>query len=392
MVTATPKACFSNAPPSGWGTVHQIRDPQLSSQAFYGVATHTPNPGLLDITGWQSMPVTQAAQAVQVSATPIAYTKWEPAARAIVQQLGDAQTLPTPAPMPCGPGQDTQLRECPATGSPVEKGLTPDALLVLRCTKAQFTSLTDFGGKHPDPLPDHPSGRAVDVMIPNYRTAEGTAFGWQVAHWLKDNRQALGIQYLIFDAKIWSVEKDSQGWRTYSPRYTDSINDSSLHLNHVHVTTYGNAGTGLQPDDDGSTVATGEWAMALPADSYSVGCAFACYVSARGLPHTGQDFPTAIGTAVRSTNTGTVEVSKDLSGSYGRYIVVRDSTNPTITAYYAHLSVRGVTVGQHVVAGQTIGRSGNTGNSRGPHLHYEIRIKGNPVNPMPVLIKNGVNP
>lgn len=167
---------FQQRPSSGWGTMHQIRDPQLSSQAFYGVATHTPNPGLLDIIGWQSMPVTRAAQAVQVSATPIAYTKWEPAARAIVQQLGDAQTLPTPAPMPCQTGQDTQLRECPATGSPAEKGLTPDALLVLRCTKSKFPSLTDFGGKHPDPLPDHPSGRALDLMIPNYRTAEGTAF------------------------------------------------------------------------------------------------------------------------------------------------------------------------------------------------------------------------
>ena len=74
------------------------------------------------------------------------------------------------------------------------------------------------------------------------------------------------------------------------------------------------------------------------------------------------------------------------------YIVIRDQANPDIAVYYAHLSSRDVTVGQHVDAGQTIGRSGNTGNSRGPHLHYEIRIKGNPVNPMPVLARNGVKP
>ena len=132
--------------------------------------------------------------------------------------------------------------------------------------------------------------------------------------------------------------------------------------------------------------------MALPAGSYTVGCAFACYVSASGLPHTGQDFPTPIGTMVRSTNSGIVEVSRDLNGSYGRYIVVRDRANPKIAVYYAHLSAREVRAGQQVTAGQVIGRSGNTGNSRGPHLHYEIRINGNPVNPLPILAKMGVTP
>ena len=107
---------------------------------------------------------------MQISAFPSAYAKWEAAARAIVQQLGDGQALPT-TPLLCGTGQDAQLGECPATGSPAEKGLTRDALLVLRCAKAKFPSLTDFGGRRPDPLPDHPSGRAVDIMIPNYRTS-----------------------------------------------------------------------------------------------------------------------------------------------------------------------------------------------------------------------------
>lgn len=386
------RGLFQQRTKGGWGTEKQARDPHLASQAFYGVARHTNNPGLTDIKGWQSMSVTDAAQAVQRSGLPLAYAKWEAAARAIVKQLGDGQTLPT-TPLLCGTGQDAQLGECPPSGSPAEKGLTRDALLVLRCAKAKFPSLTTFGGVHPDPLPDHPSGRAVDIMIPAYKSAEGKAFGWQIAHWLKANRKALGVQYLIFDAKIWSVERDSEGWRSYRPGYTNSINDSSLHLNHVHITTYGNAATGFQADDGSTTVANGKWTMALPKGKYTIGCAFACYVNpVTKLPHTGQDFPTAIGTAVRSTNTGTVEVSRDISGSYGRYIVIRDQANPKIAVYYAHLSVRSVRAGEKVTAGQVIGRSGNTGNSRGPHLHYEIRINGNPVNPMPVLAKNGVRP
>ncbi|MDT9593774.1 peptidoglycan-binding protein [Nocardioides zeae] len=75
---------FQQRPSQGWGTEAQVQDPVLSSQAFYGTAAHTPNPGLLDIAGWESMSVTQAAQAVQRSAYPDAYARWEGLARDIV--------------------------------------------------------------------------------------------------------------------------------------------------------------------------------------------------------------------------------------------------------------------------------------------------------------------
>ena len=67
--------------------------PVLASKAFYGVATHTPNPGLLDINGWQSMTVTQAAQAVQRSGYPDAYAKWETLARDIVAHESGAPPI-----------------------------------------------------------------------------------------------------------------------------------------------------------------------------------------------------------------------------------------------------------------------------------------------------------
>ena len=71
---------FQQRPSAGWGTVQQIREPRYAAKAFFGgPASPTPgnNRGLLDIDGWQNLPVTEAAQAVQRSAFPGAYAKWE---------------------------------------------------------------------------------------------------------------------------------------------------------------------------------------------------------------------------------------------------------------------------------------------------------------------------
>lgn len=71
---------FQQRPSSGWGTVQQIRDPRYATRAFFGgPASPTPGAtrGLLDIDGWQNLSVTEAAQAVQRSAFPKAYAKWE---------------------------------------------------------------------------------------------------------------------------------------------------------------------------------------------------------------------------------------------------------------------------------------------------------------------------
>jgi endonuclease/exonuclease/phosphatase family metal-dependent hydrolase len=79
---------FQQRPSTGWGTPEQVTDPVLSAQAFFGRAKHTNNTGLLDIEGWQTMPITVAAQAVQRSAFPDAYADDEPLARRIVTSLG----------------------------------------------------------------------------------------------------------------------------------------------------------------------------------------------------------------------------------------------------------------------------------------------------------------
>lgn len=82
---------FQQRPSTGWGTAAQLENTTYASELFYGGPSN-PNKGktrgLLDIKGWQSMTVTQAAQAVQVSAQPNAYAKWETSARAWLAQLG----------------------------------------------------------------------------------------------------------------------------------------------------------------------------------------------------------------------------------------------------------------------------------------------------------------
>lgn len=82
---------FQQRPTAGWGTVAQLTTPEYSARLFYGGPAN-PNRGitrgLLEIPGWQGMTVTQAAQAVQISAHPDAYAKWEGSARAWLAQIG----------------------------------------------------------------------------------------------------------------------------------------------------------------------------------------------------------------------------------------------------------------------------------------------------------------
>ncbi|MCJ1711371.1 LysM peptidoglycan-binding domain-containing protein [Clavibacter michiganensis subsp. phaseoli] len=82
---------FQQRPSQGWGQPAQLNDPVYASRAFFGGSVN-PNPGatrgLLDIAGWRSMTVTQAAQAVQYSAYPDAYAKWEASAWAWLDEIG----------------------------------------------------------------------------------------------------------------------------------------------------------------------------------------------------------------------------------------------------------------------------------------------------------------
>ena len=107
---------------------------------------------------------------------------------------------------------------------------------------------------------------------------------------------------------------------------------------------------------------------------------------ASGSYHGGTDFPVPLNTDVYSSCDGDVVSVQYLTTSYGRHIKIKAKVNgQTVYIRYCHLNQILVSEGQHVTAGQIIGKSGSTGNSTGPHLHYEVRNSAD-------SYKNALNP
>jgi len=101
-----------------------------------------------------------------------------------------------------------------------------------------------------------------------------------------------------------------------------------------------------------------------------------------GRLHAGIDLPVPEGTPIHAADGGRVAIAGWMGG-YGNYTCIQHTGS--LSTCYGHQSRIAVSVGQSVSQGQVIGYSGNTGNSTGPHLHFEVRINGNPVDPMGYL-------
>ncbi|MET0767681.1 MAG: SH3 domain-containing protein [Aeromicrobium sp.] len=108
-----------------------------------------------------------------------------------------------------------------------EGGLQPDTVKVLRAVCAKFPSITSYGGIAG--RGEHATGHSLDIMVRG-------PVGDQIAAFLQENRADLGIEYLIWQQRIWRPAT-SGAWRGMSSRGGDTAN----HMDHVHVTTYGNA-------------------------------------------------------------------------------------------------------------------------------------------------------
>ncbi|MDN5894391.1 MAG: hypothetical protein L0H93_10235 [Nocardioides sp.] len=229
---------FQQRPSQGWGTSDEVLDPYFATNAFYDA--------LQEVDGYEDMRITEAAQRVQRSGFPEAYEPHAEDARALASAL-------------TGNSPDGQFH-CTVSGTPPEQmadpsdadlnnsGLAPRAATVRDNLDAAFGDLP-LGGFSPAGVSSghmegsaHYEGRAIDVFVRPVN-AENRKQGWAIAYYLVAQADRLEIEHLIFDDKIWtSGRKSNGGWRDYDPGSVSGKSADTVaileHRDHVHVDTF----------------------------------------------------------------------------------------------------------------------------------------------------------
>ena len=224
---------FQQRPSQGWGTPEQLADPAYQAGKFYDKLTTVP--------GWQTIPLTEAAQAAQASAYPNAYEKWTNDAIALVHLYGTGETtldcsttaFGSAAPALRNPDGSWPQQTCSIIPDPTTSTgcLTPRTLhLAQQATAAGWPKP---GCYRVDDHGEHPKGRACDFMMTPGGEATGTqkARGDAMAAWAVANADRLAIMYVIWFRQIWTP---TGGWHTYDNPYGGN-DPSGWHTNHVHI-------------------------------------------------------------------------------------------------------------------------------------------------------------
>ena len=212
----------------------------------------------------------------------------------------------------------------------------------------------------------HPAGLAADFMVP--LNAAGRAQGDRLAAYAKTNASKLGIDYIIWYQRIWSVARSGEGWRPMENRGSATEN----HLDHVHINV--KPGASVQPAGlEGASC--DEVVYPVPAQYigtdnhnwHETGPYWSNW-------HTGTDFSAPCGTTVYAAHAGTIEIDTT-QGWAGPQLVKVTTGAGSLTTWYAHMQTVTVSRGQTVAAGEPIGQVGKEGNVSGCHLHFEVHLK-----------------
>lgn len=144
----------------------------------------------------------------------------------VVERKGPPSNQPSPAP-------STEGELPPSDVIVSEDKLQVDSVRVARAVAQKFPEIETIGGWRPvDKFPDHPSGRAVDIMIPNYDAESGKQLGDAVRDYLYANRDAFHIEYMIW--RQYYIPSEGEG-----NLMEDQGSPTKNHYDHVHVTTVG---------------------------------------------------------------------------------------------------------------------------------------------------------
>ena len=122
-------------------------------------------------------------------------------------------------------------RSMPSTERARTSGLTSSAVLLFRAVCGAFPQLSSYGGYSAHG--EHADGRAIDFMISDSGT------GQAVADFVQANASALHVRDVIWQQHIWTAQRGGDSWRPMESRGSDTAN----HKDHVHITTFGNAGS-----------------------------------------------------------------------------------------------------------------------------------------------------
>ncbi len=169
------------------------------------------------------------------------------------------------------------------------------------------------------------------------------------------------------------MKKLQQDTAEYQAYLDAQAREKEAAKNRAGITSFGNADT--------SRIKSG--AFLWPTNSWYITSQFSPNrvnpVTGVLRPHTGTDVGASQGAPVWAAKSGKV-ILAEYNGGYGNCVIISHGNG--VTTLYGHMSAILVSVGSSVEQGQQIGRVGSTGNSTGPHLHFEVLIDGNPVNPM----------
>ncbi len=363
------RGLFQQRDNGAWGTYQDRMDPFVSSTNFFKVE--------LTIQGRETMAPTLVANAVQRNADPYHYEPyWQPAGIVVQALAGVKPIAPGPAPAPGDTGNSYSLGPVQPVTATVANTLGP---------MFGFKTIGGYRDSNTRDREGHPAGLALDFMTNDI--ANGRSAGQQLADYLVANAGDVGVKYIIWEQHIWSVARADEGWRLMEDRGSPTQN----HMDHVHLSLDANA-AGVTPESGCQTrynQNTTGWTH--PSDG-PLGSPYGWRVhpvyGTRKF-HYGQDMGPGCNAPIWSVNNGLV-ITAGPRGGFGHLIEV-DHGNGVVSRY-GHMYSDGVLarVGDQVTSGQQIGRIGSDGVSTGCHLHFEVRINGENVDPMAFLRQNGV--